>query len=102
MIPILLRPRPINDAAFSVSKIIPAVTGIIALAASIGLISATQGDALSIALGAVATVAATIGPVISAFRVARIAEPQVTPLVSPQSNDGTPLVPAVPPVPPTA
>lgn len=91
-----LRPRPIQDAASSVSKVLPAFTGIVTALVMVGIITDTQANAITIALGAIATVVAAVAPLVSAFRVVSIAEPQVTPLSSPMTAEGTPLVPAVP------
>lgn len=91
-----LRPRPIQDAAFNISKILPAVTGIVTGLVMVGLVTSTQANAITITLGAVATLVATVAPLIAAFRVVAQAEPQVTPLSSPMSANGTPLVPVAP------
>jgi hypothetical protein len=91
-----LRPRPILDAASSISKVLPALAGIVTALVMVGLITSTQANAITVAFGAIATVVATVAPLVSAFRVVSIAEPQVTPLSSPMTAEGTPLVPATP------
>lgn len=86
------RPRPINDAAGTVTKIVGTISTLAAMLVGWGLLSATQLDAVEALLGAVPGLVGLIASALSAFGVVRRAEPEVTPLSDPRDNTGQPLV----------
>lgn len=90
--PLAGRPRPIVDAASKVTKVIGAAGALLSLAASIGLLTQTQGDALATFLALIAPVITAVVGALAAFGVVHLAEPLVTPLSSPVSAEGVPLV----------
>lgn len=86
------RPRPIRDAAAHVSKVLGVLGSLITALAGFGVITIAQGDALAGLLGAIPGVLTLVTSVLVAFRVARQAEPEVTPLSDPRDAYGQPLV----------
>ncbi|MCE7008720.1 hypothetical protein LWC34_38805 [Kibdelosporangium philippinense] len=86
------RPHPIRDAAASASKVFGVLGSLVTALVGFGVLTIAQGDALTGLLGAIPGVITAVTTVLVAFRVARQAEPHVTPLAEPRNHDGMPLV----------
>lgn len=86
------RPRPLADAASTVSKIVGTAGTLVAVTVGWGLLTAVQGDAVVGLLGAVPGVVTLVTSVLSAFGVVRRAEPSVTPVSDPRDDRLRPLV----------
>src|SRR5687768_4722394 len=86
------RPRPILDAFKSVGSAIAFAGSVVTSLVGWGVLSATQGDAVNGLLGAIPGAVALVTALLSAFGVAKAAEPKVTPVEDPMNNAGQPLV----------
>lgn len=94
------RPRPVNDAAVSVSKVLGIIGALVTTAVTYGIITSVQGDAVTGLLGLIPGAITAVLAAYSAFRVAAEAEPQVTPVSKPVvviNGEQVPLVPATGP-----
>lgn len=76
------RPRPVRIAA----SIVGGLTALLAGLVGSGLLTATQGDALTGIITAAVTALGAFGYVLTTER-------KVTPLVDPRDNQGRPLIP---------
>lgn len=99
------RPQPIIDAFKSVGVAMHSLAGVVVTLVTLGVLSATQGEALTETLdygfanaqviGSVVAGGATIVMgLIASFSQGKTAQARVTPIEDPRDNDGTPLVPA--------
>jgi hypothetical protein len=86
------RPRPILDAIRSGGVLISAAGSVLGALVAVGLLTATQANAVTVILGAVATLLPGATAAAAQLHVLTTAEPRVTPLSSPQDSDGTELV----------
>lgn len=91
------RPRPIKAAADTVSKTLAVVGALVTALVGWGILTATQGDAVTGLLGAIPGVVTAVTTVLAAFGVVRRAEPLVTPMSDPRTDAGTPLITHSPP-----
>lgn len=89
------RPRPLRDVAQEVSLVVGLVGGLVTSLAGFGILSATQGVAVSNLLGLLPGLITAIFTAIASFRTANQGEPLVTPSSDPRDADGNLLVPAV-------
>lgn len=90
---------PVRDAFTSIPSAVKFLSSIVALVVGWGLLSVSQGDAITGLLGAVPGVAALIGDLLREFRVAKAvteAEALVTPVADPKIEVDGQLVPLVP------
>jgi len=88
------RPTPVRDVAARVATWTAGAGAIVAALVGWGVITATQGDAVTGLLGAIPGVVTYIAAAIAAFRVAAKAQPLVTPVSDPRNNAGVKLIPA--------
>jgi hypothetical protein len=86
------RPRPIHEAFKSVGGAVAFLGSLVASLAGWGIITATQGDAITGLLGLVPGAVTAVSVLLAAFGVVRRAEPEVTPMIDPRDDDGTPFV----------
>lgn len=97
--PLVDRPVPLRDAFKSVGSAIAFSGSLLAALVGWGVISASQGDAVSGLLGAIPGVVSLVTALLAAFGVVVRAEPQVTPSADPATVDPfgnlVPLVPQV-------
>jgi len=94
------RPRPVHNAAVSISKVLGIIGALVTTAVTYGIITSVQGDALLGLLGLIPGAIAGVLSAWSAFRVSAEAEPQVTPVSKPVAvinGEQVPLVPATGP-----
>jgi hypothetical protein len=87
------RPRPVRNAAATVAGWVGVLGAFVTSLVGFGVLTIAQGDAVTGLLGAVPGVVTWVVAAIAAFQVSAKAEPLVTPLVSPQNNQGVRLVP---------
>lgn len=88
------RPRPLRDAAKEASLAVGLGGSIITALVGYGILTVAQGDAFTALLGLLPGVVTGITAVAAAFRTANNGEQRVTPIESPLSAAGEPLVPA--------
>lgn len=88
------RPRPLFDAAATVTRVTATIGTVVTMLVGWGVVSVVQQDAIEGLLGAIPGVVTLVTSVLAAFGVVRRAEPEVTPLSSPRDNDGRALTPA--------
>lgn len=91
------RPRPIRDAAARLSKLLGVAGALLTALVGWGVVTATQGDAVTGLLGAIPGIVTAVTSVLTAFGVVRQAEPLVTPVRDPRDNAGAPLAAPSPP-----
>lgn len=91
------RPRPIRDAAAKLSKLLGVAGALVTALVGWGVVTATQGDAITGLLGAIPGIVTAVTSVLTAFGIVRQAEPLVTPVSDPRTNSGVPLVSHSPP-----
>lgn len=84
---------PLRTVAGSVGAWVGMAGTIITALIGWGVVTATQGDALTGLLGAIPAVITGVTGVLAAFHTARQGEPLVTPISSPRSALGERLVP---------
>lgn len=87
-----LRPRPILDAFKSIGSAISLLGSMVTAFVGWGILTEVQGDALEGLLGAIPGLITLITSLLSAFGVVRRAEPLVTPMEDPRTDDGVRLV----------
>ena len=84
------RPQPLLTRA----GVVAAISGLVSLLVTVGVLPATLGSQLTnaseIVVAAVATILATVGPIVHAL----ISRGVVTPIADPKNNAGESLVPA--------
>ncbi|ANZ35520.1 hypothetical protein BBK82_04930 [Lentzea guizhouensis] len=88
------RPRPILEQVKTVGSAVALAASVVTSLVGWGVFTAAQGDALTGLLGAIPGAVTLVGAVVTAFRVARAAEPFVTPVEDPRDDKGQALVPA--------
>lgn len=104
------RPNPLKDAASKVGVAAGAAAAVIGALVSYGVLSVSQGDALTAAAASaqstttalgtvVGGIIPLVGAVVAAFTSTSAAKQHVTPVESPRNNDGHVLAPVVPRVP---
>lgn len=90
-------PTPDRRPLARVGKRVGAVLAVIGAAAStlvtVGALTADQGSALEAVAAGAAGLITAVTVALTAFGVIRKAEPLVTPVDDPRTDDGTPLVP---------
>jgi hypothetical protein len=91
------RPRPIKAAADKLSKLLGVAGALITALVGWGILTGIQGDAVTGLLGAIPGVVTAVTTVMAAFGVVRRAEPLVTPMSDPRTDNGTPFVTHSPP-----
>lgn len=87
------RPRPIRDAFRTVGSAVALLGSVATSLVGWGVLTATEGDAVTALLGAIPGVVTLVTTVLVAFGVVSRSEPLVTPVSDPRTDDGTPLVP---------
>jgi hypothetical protein len=87
------RPRPILDKVKTVGGAVAAIGGLVSWAGAFGLLNVTQTAASSALLGLVPGIVTAVLALLSAFGVAKAAEPLVTPMTDPRNDAGVPLLP---------
>lgn len=101
------RPNPLGNAAVKASTLWASLAGVIGGLVSFGVITQAQGDAISAAGGQVSPTITALGVVVggviplvaavlAAFRTAKVARPDVTPMEDPRMLINGELVPLVP------
>ena len=99
------RPNPLGAAASKVGTAWAAASGLISALVAYGLLTAAQGDAITMAgetapgvITALGTIVAGVLPIIAgivaSFRTASAAREQVTPVADPRDSAGNTLVSA--------
>lgn len=86
------RPRPIADAADTVTTWTALVAPILTALVGYGVISLATADAITGLLGVLPGVIVAVTNLLTAIGIVRKAEPDVTPLASPRARDGSQLV----------
>jgi hypothetical protein len=101
------RPNPLKNAASKVGTAWAAASGVVSALVTFGVLSAAQGEAITLAgaeaqntVTADGTVVAGVLPlitgVVASFRTVAAAKDDVTPVASPRDNLGNVLTPDVP------
>lgn len=90
------RPRPLAEAARSVSWWLGLLGALAVSGTTFGVITAQQGDAIAGLLGLVPGLVTAVFTALSAFGVVRRGEPLVTPLSDPRDDKLRPLLTAGP------
>lgn len=99
------RPNPLSTAASKVGTAWAAASGVVSALVTFGVLTAAQGDAITVAgeaapstitgLGTIiAGVLPIVSGVVSSFRTASAAKDDVTPVADPRDNAGNALTPA--------
>lgn len=91
------RPRPIRDAATTLTKWLGVAGSLVLALIGWGVLSAVQGDAITGLLGVIPGVVNAVTTLLAAFGVVRRAEPLVTPMSDPRTDSGSPLMTHSPP-----
>lgn len=91
------RPRPIRAAASELSKVLGVAGAFVTALVGWGVVTATQGDAVTGLLGAIPGAVTAVTTVLTAFGIARRSEPLVTPMSDPRTDSGAPLMVHSPP-----
>lgn len=91
------RPRPIKAAADRLSKLLGVAGAFVTALVGWGVVTATQGDAVTGLLGAVPGVVTAVTAVLTAFGIVKRSEPLVTPVSDPRTDAGMPLMTHSPP-----
>lgn len=91
------RPRPIRDAASRLSKLLGVAGAFVTALVGWGVVTATQGDAVTGLLGAIPGIVTAVTTALTAFGIVKQSEPLVTPTSDPRSAAGTPLSAHSPP-----
>lgn len=86
------RPRPLAEAARDISWWLGLFSALVVSGTSFGIITATQGDAVTGLLGLIPGAITAIVTMLSAFGVVRRGEPLVTPLSDPRDDKLRPLL----------
>jgi hypothetical protein len=91
------RPRPVKEAASRLSKLLGVAGAFVTALVGWGVVTASQGDAVTGLLGAIPGIVTAVTTVLTAFGIVRQAEPLVTPTSDPRSAAGAQLVVHSPP-----
>lgn len=97
MVHYLNRPRPLRDAAARLSKLLGVAGALVTALVGWGILTATQGDAVTGLLGAIPGIVTAVTSALTAFNIVRQAEPLVTPMSDPRDDTGTPMSAHSPP-----
>lgn len=85
------RPRPVKDAASRLSKLIGVAGAFVTALVGWGVVTASQGDAVTGLLGAIPGIVTAVTTLLTAFGIVKQSEPLVTPTSDPRSAAGEPL-----------
>lgn len=85
------RPRPIAESAHGWVRWLGFIGSVVLAAVGYGVLTLTQGDALTGLFGTIPGIVNAIATALTAFGIVRQAEPQVTPLISPRDIHGRQL-----------
>jgi hypothetical protein len=94
--PIVDRPRPILDAFKTVGSAVALLGSVATALVGWGVLTATQGDAVTGLLGAIPGIVTLVTALLAAFGVVRKAEPAVTPVADPAVEVDGALVALIP------
>lgn len=93
MVDLETRPRPLLDAAETVTRIQITIGTLMTMLVGWGVVTLTQHDAVEGLVGLFPGVVQAVFGVLTAFGVVRRAEPLVTPVADPRDDAGRPLRP---------
>lgn len=91
------RPRPIKAAADKLSKMLGTAGALSTALLGWGIVTATQGDAVTGLLGTIPGVVTAVTTALAAFGIVKRAEPLVTPMSDPRTDADAPLMTHSPP-----
>lgn len=85
--------RPLAGVSKKVGAVLAVLGSVVSTLATVGAITADQSTAVQVAFGALAALVTAVTAVLTAFGIVKRAEPLVTPVSDPRTDEGVPLVP---------